>query len=73
MGHRLLQWSGRATATVVRIHGPADRLLPFGTALSQYQLPDGHLIIISRAVEIGRILNGLAIGNAVEKITLTPY
>jgi len=69
---RLLQWSGRATATAVRIHGTADRLLPFGTALSQYQLPGGHLIIISRAVEISRILNGLATGNTVEKTTPTP-
>ena len=57
---RLLQWPGRATTPAIRIHGTDDRLLPNGAAHSQYQLPGGHLIIISRATEISRILNGLA-------------
>lgn len=57
---RLLQWPGRATTAAIRIHGATDRLLPNGAAHSQYQLPGGHLIIISRAPDISRILNGLA-------------
>jgi len=57
---QLLQWPGRASMPVIRIHGTDDRLLPRGTAHSQYQLPGGHLIIISRATEISRILNNLA-------------
>ena len=56
---RLLQWPGRAIIPVTRIHGTDDRLLPNGAAHSQYQLPGGHLIIISRAAEISRILNNL--------------
>lgn len=57
---RLLQWPGRATPATVRIHGTEDRLLPAGAAHSQYVLPGGHLVIISRAAEISRILNELA-------------
>ena len=66
---RLLQWPGRPLTSVVRIHGTEDRLLPAGAALSQYQLPGGHLIIISRAAEISRILNELAAGNVAEQTT----
>nr|WP_262898392.1 alpha/beta hydrolase [Hymenobacter negativus] len=55
---RLLQWSGRTMPTI-RIHGTADRLLPAGAAHSQYRLSGGHLIIISQAREISRILNQL--------------
>ncbi|MDO7851144.1 alpha/beta hydrolase [Hymenobacter convexus] len=57
---RLLEWPGRPWLPVVRIHGTTDRLLPAGAALSQHALPGGHLIIISQAAEISRILNGLA-------------
>jgi len=56
---RLLQWPGR-TSPAIRIHGTEDRLLPAGIAHSQYILPGGHLIIISQAAEISRILNQLA-------------
>ena len=56
---RLLQWPGRPEVPVVRIHGTDDRLLPHGAAHSQYRLPGGHLIIISRATEISQILNQL--------------
>lgn len=45
---RLLHWSGRTAPPTVRIHGTEDRL------------PGGHLIIISQAREISRILNELA-------------
>ena len=61
---RLLQWPGRPTTPAIRIHGTSDRLLPNGAAHSQYPLPGGHLIIISRAAEISRILNGLASDSA---------
>lgn len=57
---RLLEWPGRPWLPVVRIHGTTDRLLPAGAALSQHALPGGHLIIISQATAISRILNGLA-------------
>jgi len=57
---RLLQWPGRPWLPIVRIHGRADRLLPAGAALSQHALPGGHLVIISQAAEISRILNDLA-------------
>ncbi|MBD2723808.1 alpha/beta hydrolase [Hymenobacter armeniacus] len=57
---QLVQWPGRLGQPVVRIHGTADRLLPAGAAHSQYRLPGGHLIIISQAREISRILNELA-------------
>ena len=57
---RLLQWPGRPRPAAIRIHGTDDRLLPAGGAFSQYQLPGGHLIIISRAAEISRILNSFA-------------
>ncbi|MBH8558591.1 alpha/beta fold hydrolase [Hymenobacter negativus] len=57
---RLLQWPGRTAPVAIRIHGTDDRLLPAGIAHSQYVLPGGHLIIISQAVEISRILNQLA-------------
>lgn len=57
---RLLQWPGRATPATVRIHGTEDRLLPAGAVHSQYVLPGGHLVIISCAAEISRILNELA-------------
>ncbi|UOQ97835.1 alpha/beta hydrolase [Hymenobacter sp. 5317J-9] len=57
---QLLQWPGRPGQAVIRIHGTADRLLPAGAAHSQYALPGGHLIIISQAREISRILNELA-------------
>ncbi|MBF9142706.1 alpha/beta hydrolase [Hymenobacter properus] len=57
---RLLQWPGRPGLPIVRIHGTHDRLLPAGAMLSQHALPGGHLIIISQAVKISRILNELA-------------
>ena len=57
---RLLQWPGRTLPAAICIHGTEDRLLPAGTAHSQYILPGGHLIIISQAAEISRILNQLA-------------
>ncbi len=56
---RLVQWPGRLGTPVIRIHGTADRLLPKGAARSQYRLPGGHLIIVSQAAEISRILNEL--------------
>ena len=61
---RLLQWPGRPEVPAIRIHGTDDRLLPHGAAHSQYRLPGGHLIIISRAPEISRILNELATGQS---------
>ena len=61
---RLLQWPGRPEVPAIRIHGTDDRLLPHGAARSQYRLPGGHLIIISRAPEISRILNELATGQS---------
>jgi pimeloyl-ACP methyl ester carboxylesterase len=60
---RLLQWPGRTLPSAIRIHGTGDRLLPAGTAPSQYMLPGGHLIIISQAAAISRILNQLAAQN----------
>lgn len=57
---RLLQWPGQPNVPTVRIHGTHDRLLPHGAAHSQHVLPGGHLIIISRAAEISRILTELA-------------
>ncbi|GAB3877356.1 hypothetical protein GCM10028824_37280 [Hymenobacter segetis] len=57
---RLLQWPGRTSPAAIRIHGTEDRLLPTRTAHSQYILPGGHLIIISQAAAISRILNQLA-------------
>ena len=59
---RLLQWPGQPSMPVTRIHGTHDRLLPHGAAHSQHVLPGGHLIIISRAAEISRILTTLALG-----------
>ena len=56
---RLLRWPGRPDVAAVRIHGTADRLLPHGAAHSQHRLPGGHLIIISQAREISRILTTL--------------
>ncbi len=56
---RLLAWPGRTTPAI-RIHGTADRLLPAGAAMSEYPLPGGHLIIVSQAPEISRILNEAA-------------
>ena len=61
---RLLQWPGRPEVPAIRIHGTDDRLLPHGAARSQYRLPGGHLIIISRAPEISRLLNELATGQS---------
>jgi len=58
---RLLQWPGRPDTATIRIHGTDGRLLPHGAARSQYRLPGGHLIIISRAAEISRILEQLAL------------
>ncbi|WP_345056829.1 alpha/beta hydrolase [Hymenobacter glaciei] len=55
----LLQWRGRPDTAAIRIHGTHDRLLPNGAAHSQYRLPGGHLIIISRAADISRILTQL--------------
>ncbi|OGX83392.1 hypothetical protein BEN47_03625 [Hymenobacter lapidarius] len=57
---QLVQWPGQLNAAVIRIHGTADRLLPKGATHSQYRLPGGHLIVVSRAAEISRILNQLA-------------
>ncbi|MBF9236176.1 alpha/beta hydrolase [Hymenobacter sp. BT683] len=57
---QLVQWPGRPGAPVVRIHGTADRLLPAGPMHSQHRLPGGHLIIVSQAAEISRILTRLA-------------
>ena len=56
---RLLQWPGRPAVPTIRIHGTDDRLLPHGAAHSHYQLPGGHLIILSRAAVINRILSQL--------------
>jgi pimeloyl-ACP methyl ester carboxylesterase len=61
---RLLQWPGQPTRQSIRIHGTTDRLLPAGATHSRYRLPGGHLIIISRATEISRILNELAVKNS---------
>ena len=55
----LLQWPGRPATPTIRIHGTADRLLPHGAAYSQHRLPGGHLIIISRAAEISRIISNM--------------
>ena len=64
---QLLQWPGRPGPAAIRIHGTDDRLLPHGAAHSQYRLPGGHLIIISRAAEISRILNeAVAADTAIE-------
>ncbi|GAB3859490.1 hypothetical protein GCM10028822_36120 [Hymenobacter terrigena] len=57
---QLLQWPGCTSPAAIRIHGAEDRLLPAGAARSQYILPGGHLIIISQAAAISRILNQLA-------------
>lgn len=57
---RLLQWPGRPAVPTIRIHGTNDRLLPHGAAHSHYQLPGGHLIILSRAAKINRMLDQLA-------------
>lgn len=57
---RLLRWPGRTTPAALRIHGTHDRLLPAGAAHSQHLLPGGHLIVISHAAAISRILNQLA-------------
>ena len=65
---RLLQWPGCTSPAAIRIHGTEDRLLPAGAAHSQYLLPGGHLIIISRAAEISRILNQLS----AETIAVSP-
>ena len=59
---RLLQWPGRPAPPTIRIHGTQDRLLPHGAAHSQRLLPGGHLIILSRAAEISRMLDELAAG-----------
>jgi pimeloyl-ACP methyl ester carboxylesterase len=56
---QLLAWTGRPAPLAIRIHGTDDRLLPAGAAHSQYHLPGGHLIIISQAREISRLLNEL--------------
>lgn len=61
---RLLNWPGRPVPPAIRIHGTEDRLLPAGATYSQHRLVGGHLIIISQAREISRILNGLGIGDA---------
>ena len=61
---RLLQWPGRPEVPAIRIHGTDDRLLPPGAVRSQYRLPGGHLIMISCAPEISRILNELATGQS---------
>ena len=61
---QLLQWPGGASSAAVRIHGTNDRLLPAGSALSEYVLPGGHFIIVSQAAEVSRILNGLAARSA---------
>ena len=67
---RLLEWPGRPTTPVIRIHGTEDRLLPIKAARGQYQLAGGHLIIISRAAEISQILNQVAAeANAVSPVT----
>lgn len=63
---QLLHWSGRPLGPVVRIHGTADRLLPAGAELSEYHLPGGHFIVVSRAAEISQILNQLAAGEETE-------
>lgn len=62
---RLLQWPGRPLPAAIRIHGTHDRLLPAGTAHSPFVLLGGHLIIISCAAAISRILNQLAAETAV--------
>ena len=60
---RLLAWSGRPAPPAIRIHGTEDRLLPAGATYSQHRLVGGHLIIISQAREISRILNGLSMAD----------
>ncbi|MDQ2769738.1 MAG: alpha/beta hydrolase [Bacteroidota bacterium] len=62
---RLLQWPGRPEVSAIRIHGTDDRLLPHGAAHSQYRLPGGHLIIITQAAEISRILERLVFESVV--------
>ncbi|MBD2769631.1 alpha/beta fold hydrolase [Hymenobacter sp. BT664] len=57
---QIVHWSGSSGIPVARIHGTHDRLLPRGAAHSHYQLPGGHFIIVSRAVEISQLLNYLA-------------
>ena len=61
---QLLLWPGASPTAVIRIHGTHDRLLAVGATHSQYQLPGGHFIIVSRAAEISQILNRLAAGVA---------
>ncbi|WP_046243920.1 alpha/beta fold hydrolase [Hymenobacter terrenus] len=56
---QLLHWKGSTNAPTARIHGTHDRLLPAGARHSEYQLPGGHFIIVSRAAEISQILNHL--------------
>ena len=61
---RLLAWPGRPVPPTSRIHGTKDRLLPAGATHSQHRLAGGHLIVISQAREISRILNGLGMVDA---------
>jgi pimeloyl-ACP methyl ester carboxylesterase len=60
---RLMQWPGRPNVPTLRVHGTDDLLLPHGAVYSQYRLPGGHLIIISQAREISRILTTLTINS----------
>jgi pimeloyl-ACP methyl ester carboxylesterase len=56
---RLLAWPGLPATPTIRIHGTGDRLLPAGATASRHLLSGGHLIIISQAREISRLLNEL--------------
>jgi len=57
----LLHWDSRGVPGSIQILGTADRVFPPGPTPVQYLIPGGtHFMILSRAAEISRILNGLA-------------
>nr|WP_262904537.1 alpha/beta hydrolase [Hymenobacter lucidus] len=59
---RLLHWNSHGIGPALRIHGTHDRVLPRGSVPVDYLIPGGtHFMILSRAEEIGRILNSLPV------------
>ncbi|RYU81019.1 alpha/beta fold hydrolase [Hymenobacter persicinus] len=58
---QLLHWDSRGVGAAVRIHGTHDRVLPRGPAPVDHLIPGGtHFMVLSRAAELGQILNELA-------------
>lgn len=63
--NEILHWKRKASpASIVRIHGSKDRVLPIINFQPTYLVKDGgHFMVVNKASEISRIIETEVCGN----------